>query len=111
MTPTITNSFTRTPTPSSIGILYPNPVTGNQPVNFNYNVTAPPDQVKVKIFTVSFRKIFEDDNLPTTVGTDHYLLDFDKAGLNIANGLYYVVLSFTAGGSETHQVMKLLIQR
>lgn len=66
--------------------------------------------MKVKLFTVSFRKIFEDDNLPTTLGTDKYTLDFDKAGLQIANGLYYVVVYFKSGGTETHRVMKLLIQ-
>ncbi len=80
-------------------------------MKFDYNVTTALDQVKVKIFTVSFRKIYEDDSLLTTLGQNQYTLDWNKAGLNIANGLYYVVLYFKNGGSETHQVMKLLIQR
>jgi hypothetical protein len=80
-------------------------------VNFNYNVAAAVDQVKVKIFTVSFRKIYEDDTLSTAVGQDKYTLDWGKAGLNIANGLYYVVVVFKNSGQETHQVMKLLIER
>lgn len=111
LTPTITSSFTWTPTPASINLLYPNPAYGNAPVNFNYNVASPVDQVKVKLFTVSFRKIYEDDTLSTAVGQNKYTLDFSKAGLNPANGLYYVVVSFSVGGHETHQIMKLLIQR
>lgn len=69
------------------------------------------DQVKVKLFTVSFRKIYEDDTLPTGMGANKYSLNWSNAGLNIANGLYYVVLYFKSGGSETHQIMKLLVQR
>lgn len=80
-------------------------------MNFNYTVTAPVDAVKVKVFTVSFRKIYEDDNLLTAVGTNKYTLDWSKPGLNIANGLYYVVIYFKTGEAESHQVMKLLIQR
>lgn len=80
-------------------------------MGFYYNVTGALDQVKVKIFTISFRKIYEDDTLSTTLGPNKYTLNWDKAGLNIANGLYYVVLYFKTGGQETHQVMKLLIQR
>jgi len=80
-------------------------------VNFNYNLTSPVDQAKVKLFTVSFRKIYEDDGLSTALGPNQYSLDFGKAGLNPANGLYYVVLEFKTGSRETHQVMKLLIQR
>lgn len=114
-TPTPTSSPSQTPTtsptPSSVNVLYPNPLTGDQPVNFNYNVTAAVDQVKVKIFTVSFRKIYEDDTLSTVLGPNKYTLDWGKKGLNIANGLYYVVLVYKTGGKETHQVMKLLIQR
>ena len=97
VSPTITNSFTWTPTPSSVNLLYPNPVTGNQPLNFNYNVTGVMDQVQVKILTLSFRKIYEDDTLSTAVGQDKYTLDLGKAGLNIANGLYYVVLVSKTG--------------
>ncbi len=111
LSPTITNTFSWTPTPNLLNTLYPNPVTGSQPVNFNYNVTSPLDQVKVKLFTVSFRKIYEDDTLPTGMGANKYSLNWSNAGLNIANGLYYVVLYFKSGGSETHQIMKLLVQR
>jgi hypothetical protein len=96
---------------SSLNILYPNPVTDGKPLNFNYNVVSTLDEVKVKIFTTSFRKIFEDDNLPKGVGAYKYSLDWNQAGLNLANGIYYVVLELKSGNQETHQIMKLLIIR
>ena len=94
-----------------VNVLYPNPVKNGAPFNFNYSVTTPVDQVKVKIFTLAFRKIYEEDTLPTAVGQIRYTLDWNKAGLNIANGLYYVVLIYRTGNQETHQVMKLLVQQ
>jgi len=64
----------------------------------------------LKIFTTAFRKIYEDDRLPTAVGGQVYTLDLNRVG-SLANGIYYVVLYTTTGGSETRQVMKMLIQR
>jgi len=110
-TPTNTNTPTVTNTPFPPTLLFPNPVLDQTPLSFYYNVASPLDQVKVKLFTVSFRKIYEDDSLSTAPGQDKYTLDWNQAGLNIANGLYYVVLYFKAGSSETQQVMKLLVQR
>jgi hypothetical protein len=79
--------------------------------SFYYTVPSNVDQAQVKIFTTAFRKIYEDDTLPTAVGQAQYTLDWGKAGLNPANGLYYVVLCFKSGGAETYQVMKLLVLR
>ncbi len=111
VTPTPTFSPTPTPTPENIGVLFPNPVKDGTPLSFYYNLTSPATQVKVKIFTLAFRKVFEDDTPPATVGQWKYTLNWGNANLNLANGLYYVVLSVNNGSSETHQVMKLLIQR
>lgn len=79
--------------------------------SFYYNLTSPADQVKVKLFTLAFRKIYEDGTLPVGMGQWKYSLDWGKANLNLANGLYYVGLYIKNGGSETHQVMKLLVKR
>ncbi len=108
-TPTPTLSPTPTATPENIGVLFPNPVKDGTPLSFYYNLTSPADQVKVKLFTLAFRKIYEDDTLPAGVGTWKYSLGWGNA--NLANGLYYVALYVKTGGSETHKVMKLLIQR
>ena len=124
-TPTFTPTLTGTPTPSGTptatlpwtatpsnsGIPFPNPVTDGAPLQFVYLVPAPADQVRVKIFTTAFRKIYEDDGLATAAGSHLYVLDWDKAGLNAANGLYYVVVEQETSGQTTRQVMKLLVER
>jgi hypothetical protein len=109
ISPTPTLSPTATSTPGLTGI-FPNPLSGGAPLQLTYQLGQTAGQVKLKLFTVAFRKIFEDDSLPTASGGQLYVLDFSKVG-SIANGLYYVVLYVKTGGSETHQVMKLLIQR
>jgi hypothetical protein len=108
-TPTTTPTATPTSTPGVTGI-FPNPVLGGASVKVSYQVGQGARQVKLKIFTLSFRKIFEDDRLPTAAGGQVYDLDWNQVG-GVANGLYYVVLYVNNGGSETHQVMKLLILR
>jgi hypothetical protein len=45
------------------------------------------------------------------VGADNYTLDWNKWDLNLANGIYYVVVYFKSGGQETHKILKLLILR
>ncbi len=109
LTPTI--SPTTTATVTNFNVLFPNPIKDNTPLSFYYNLSAPADQVKVKVFTTAFRKIYEQDRLPTTVGMHPYQLNWIQSGLNLANGLYYVVLERSSGGQETNQVMKLLIFR
>jgi hypothetical protein len=90
--------------------IFPNPVSGGGPLQVSYQLGQTVGQVKLKLFTVAFRKIYEDDGLPTAPGGQLYVLDFNKVG-SVANGLYYVVLYVKTGGSETHQVMKLLVIR
>ena len=99
------------PTPYSPLILFPNPVKDGTPLGFFYNVDGSLDQVKLKIFTTAYRKVFEDDGLDATSGQHFYSLDWGKTGFHPANGFYYAVIYFKNGGSETHQVMKLLITR
>ncbi len=111
-TPTHTITSTATPTPAvPDAVLFPNPVKGQGPLGFYYNVTSPVNQVKVKIFTVALRKIFEDDTLSAALGQNKYTLNMGQGDLNVANGLYYVVLELETGSHETRQIMKLLVQR
>jgi hypothetical protein len=111
--PTVTLSFTPTqsPTPTSTpGLtgIFPNPFIGTGPVKLSYQLSGSADQVEVKVFTLAFRKIFEDDSLATASGGHLYTLNWGLNNLNVADGLYYVVLIIKTGGSETHKVMKLL---
>lgn len=112
--PTVTLSFTPTqsPTPTSTPALtglFPNPYMGTGSLKLSYQVTGSADQVEVKVFTLAFRKIFEDDNLSASPGGHLYTFFWGLNNLDTANGLYYVVLIVKTGGSETHRVMKLLV--
>jgi hypothetical protein len=113
--PTAPDTPTITPTPafppeSQTFLLFPNPVKDGTPLRFYYNNVSAMNRVSVKIFTLAFRKIYEEDGLETAPGMNVYELDWMKKGLNPANGLYYVVL-YQNGGGEERRVMKLLIQR
>jgi len=73
-------------------ILYPNPIRGNGPVQFQVEFQSPHDYVTVRIFTTAFRKIYEtqDKNVPAGV----YIKDLVGFHLSdIANGIYYVVIT------------------
>lgn len=108
---TPTPSPTPTSTPGATGILFPNPVRDGTPLRFDYDVTGPVREARVKIFTPAYRKVFEDDGLSASPGWHEYVLDWDRINPPLANGLYYVVLELTDGSRETRQVMKLLLQR
>ena len=116
-TATVTASFTATSTPTSAPTtsdewtLFPNPVKDGTPLGFYYSVNGALDRVELKIFTTAYRKVFEKDGLDATPGQHFYSLDWDKAGFHPADGVYYIVVYFQSGGSETHQIMKLLIAR
>ena len=114
--PIFTPSFTPTlsPTPTSTPALtgiFPNPFTGAGLLKLSYQVPGSADQVEVKVFTLAFRKIFEDDRLDASPGGHFYTLNWGVNDLNAADGLYYVVLTVKTGGSQTRQVMKLLVIR
>lgn len=104
---TPTQSTIPTSTPGVTGI-YPNPVQDGSPIHVGYLLNQGAQQVKLKIFTLAFRKIYEDDNLSTAAGGQVYTLIGSRLG-NTANGVYYVVIYFNYGGQVTHQVMKMLV--
>ena len=111
-TPTPTNTPAPTLTPFPLTLLFPNPVRDQSALNFYYTITSPVDKVELKVFTLADRKIYEDDTAITSLGQHQYILNWSNQGLNIANGLYYLVLAYKTGGVETRQaVMKLLVLR
>ncbi len=117
LTPTWTFTPTVTPTPTATvpgnltGILFPNPILQGTQVQFYYNLPAAVDEVKVKVFTSAFRKIFEGTGPSIQPGTYLYSWDWSARGLDLANGLYYLVVTAKTGGKETRKVMKLLVLR
>jgi hypothetical protein len=110
-TPTFTPTATATP-PNPL-VVYPNPwpdpKNPGSIISFNYQNNQAADQVELKIFTLAFRKVYEDDTLQT--GQSTYAESINLANLNLANGLYYFVVVWKTGGHESQKVMKVLIQR
>ncbi len=112
-TPTITNTPTITDTPTVTNtpepgedLPYPNPGTGG--VTFLHSLTTDADQVILKVFTLDFRKIYEDGTLATQAGQHLYALDWSRAKGTPSYGLYYLVLVEKRDGTETRKVMKIL---
>jgi hypothetical protein len=115
LTPTPTNTFTITPTLGVVNVVWPNPwpdkndPNPNQPLKFNFSNSQQESQVALKIYTVAFRKVFEDDTLPTVFGNSTYQVPLNNK--NLSNGLYFFVIETKGGGSTNRQVMKVLILR
>ncbi len=122
LTPTFTPSFTHTPTvtasstktftvtPTPFGnsgvVIYPNPVTGPT-VNILPPAYSGTEDVRVEIFTASFRKV-QDETFPNVPkGTAITVELKDRWGRSLADGLYYVVVTVEG----RHSIGKLLLLR
>ena len=88
---------------------YPNPITGLGPVYFNVAVPGTA-QVGWSVFTLAFRKIREGETPVTGACTLQWDLK-DGTGGWAANGLYYLRIQATIGGTTTTQTGKILIAR
>lgn len=112
-TPTLT--FTPTATPGTVNIPFPNPWPDKNnpaaPLQFNYLNSQQEDQVDLKIYTLAFRKVFEDDGLITAPGSFGYTLNWSNINVTLANGLYYFVVESKSGKSLSRNIMKVLIER
>lgn len=109
---TPTNTFTPTATPVlADDIPWPNPWNGSQPVSFYHTLTTPADWVALKVYTLSFRKIYENDTLYSVVGHPTYNLTWNQVGGNLANGLYYLDIEEWRGNNVKRTILKLLVER
>jgi hypothetical protein len=127
---TVTNTPTETSTPTntpgaevlSTPVVYPNPVTGDNP-QISFVLNAPTDSVSVEIVTDAFRKVYREVVLGGSSDVGAGSTDTNRTGgfsigrntirlnlenLNLANGLYYVVLRLPNG---TKSVGKMVIAR
>lgn len=69
-------------------------------------------QVKIRVFTLAFRKVNEIDYGTVGAGQPITLPTTDNEGTNLANGLYYVQVFTTQGVySPSKYVLKWLITR
>jgi hypothetical protein len=90
-----------------LDVAYPNPWKGTVPLGFFHTVPAGTSSVSVKLYTVSYRKVFESEKWDATSGTHLYQLSWNQVG-NLSNGLYYLVVT---DGSAKKTILKLLILR
>jgi hypothetical protein len=106
-TPTLSPTATCTPTPQPVttAVIYPNPSSGG-PVSLMPPVYAASLPIKVQIFTTAFRMVQEYNYPAQTYGPVKMTL-VDKAGVPLASGLYYAVV--TVNGNRS--VAKLLLLR
>jgi hypothetical protein len=78
-------------------VIYPNPSSGTIPPSLVIPLSAATD-VKVKIYTTAFRKVWEGDySTMQPPGQTVTLPLKDNRGASLANGLYYVVVSTDQG--------------
>jgi hypothetical protein len=115
-TPSPTITFTATQTPGTPNIVFPNPwpdkTNPTASLQFNYTNSQQAAQVALKIYTLSFRKIFEDAGLNTEPGSTYtYVMDWSKVRGTLSNGLYYFVIETKIGKKLDRKIMKVLIQR
>ncbi|MCD4651804.1 MAG: hypothetical protein K8S56_08480, partial [Candidatus Cloacimonetes bacterium] len=101
---------------------YPNPVYGItlEPINegrtrFTYVLTDDADEVSIKIFTVSGRKVKTFHNLPSSVGYHEYprtLLGWDcrdTHGEYLSNGTYFYKIVARKGSKKIEKIQKMAI--
>lgn len=75
-------------------LLYPNPVGGGGPAELQVVLNQPQDYLTVKVFSTSFRKVYEGTVKTVPSGVFLYGLDTSHfEGGTAANGLYYVVIT------------------
>jgi len=115
-TPTVPETTTITPTPvPGLDIAFPNPNDGTVPVRFCHWIDQTVDQVVLKVYTVSGRKVYQqtcvdDSGDSVSAGQHCYQLDWTQSQLKLADGLYYFVLQEN-GGLGSKKSMKVLINR
>lgn len=102
--PTTSPSPSITPTGPAYNVLYPNPVKGNTPPQLYLALTASAS-VRVQIFTIAYRKIWDKTYNPVVPGQILTLPSVGPDGNPLSNGLYYVVV--TVNGKR--EKLKLIV--
>jgi hypothetical protein len=107
---TITPTLTATPPVLKVPVVYPNPFTADSTqamIHIMPQAYTGSSDVKVRLFTIAFRKITEYTFQQVPAGTPVALEARDRWGATLANGLYYVVVTV----NDQQGVAKLLVLR
>lgn len=103
---TSTPTSTLTPAGNTQVILYPNPVTGGS-ISVLPPIYSGSQDVRIEVFTLSFRKVLDENERGLAPGTAVKIELVDQWGHPLADGLYYVVVTING----KHSTAKLLILR
>jgi GH18 family chitinase len=96
-TPTLTPTPTDTPNPGAKPLLYPNPLKGEGPIQMRVDLPKS-GEVKVRVYSVSYRMVREFRFPNAILGTQDLILDLhDQTGKVLSDGLYYFRVE-TPGG-------------
>ena len=89
-------------TPVKSPVIYPNPWDGDggKPLRLHLFLSEA-GEVKIKLFTSAFRKVWQEDFSNEPAGNDDLTLNLP----GLANGIYYLVVFTTS----SHQTVKLLV--
>jgi hypothetical protein len=109
LSPTPTPSATTEATVDLAGntLLYPNPADGTVPVKIHHLKLQGVSDVRVQIFTITQRKVQDLVFNQVAPGEDLAFSTTDKWGVNLANGLYYVVVTT----EQSRWIGKLILLR
>ncbi|MFQ5637860.1 MAG: C25 family cysteine peptidase [bacterium] len=89
---------------------YPNPF--HDRTKFTYVLTQEAEEIRLKIYTIAGRLIYEDDFLPAGVGFNQFEWDGrDEAGDTLANGVYLYKLIARRGEAHAEVVEKFVVVR
>ncbi len=89
---------------------FPNPTEGA--TDFTYALTQPAESVSLALYTLSGRKIFGQDDLPTSAGPNIFHWDGrDADGDPLANGVYLAKITARRSGKAASALGKLIILR
>ncbi|MBM3240288.1 M6 family metalloprotease domain-containing protein [Candidatus Poribacteria bacterium] len=89
---------------------YPNPARKGDPILFNYSIPELlPDEVKLEIFTINGELVYSTSD--TTLSRKFEWNGRNLRDNQVANGIYYYVITAKRQNEEVRSVGKLAIQR
>ena len=91
---------------------FPNPFTPGSGTHFAYYLTEPADEVSLKIYTITGRRIAAIDTLDASVSFNEFHYDgYDADGEPLANGVYLYKFTARKGDVQKQKVGKIAVRK
>ena len=91
---------------------FPNPFTPGSGTHFAYYLTESADEVSLKIYTITGRRITAIDTLDASVSYNEYHYDgYDADGEPLANGVYLYKFTARKGDVQKQKVGKIAVRK